>query len=507
MKSDEQTFSSFLHNLKRHARSALVAAVVVLLGMTYFVFSMPAVYQASASLQIVQADVQPETLGGTGAREYVEQRLQRARQRVLTADNIDKFIATHKLYQDDDQPVTPEQARARFNESIVVAPQVTGVIDPRSMRAGDLTYGFNVGFNDSDPAVARDVANEVADLFIKLSAVQTKDDAERAIGFLRDQADQLEADLRDREARLADFRRAHGGGLPENLESNRLRAMNLERDLARVDDDLRAATGRKELLEVQLRDTPPMRPVLDVTGQPVVRGEDRLAAAQQELVAALAKYSEDHPDVRRLRREIASLSSGLPSGAASMPNNPTYLQLQTQLNSADTAVRDLASRRYDLTQQLSELQSAIYDSPMYQKQYADLVRDYELVKTQYEGMRQRQATAEVTERAAGTDAAESYVLINPAALPESPAEPDRISLMFLAVVLSVAAALGVVALRNATDSTIRGSADVTALFGSAPLGHVPDMMTAVELRRKRSRDIALVVGACAAAAVVLVAVR
>jgi hypothetical protein len=60
-----------------------------------------------------------------------------------------------------------------------------------------------------------------------------------------------------------------------------------------------------------------MRPVLDATGQPVVRGEDRLAAAQQELVAALAKYSEDHPDVRRLRREIDTLTAQIPSGAAS----------------------------------------------------------------------------------------------------------------------------------------------------------------------------------------------
>ena len=506
MKSDEQTFSSFLQSLKRHARSALVAAVVVLLGMTYFVFSMPAVYQATASLQIVQPDVQPETLGGTGDREYVEQRLQRARQRVLTAENIDKFISTHKLYPDDGEAQPPEQARARFNESIVVAPKVTGVIDPRSMRAGDLAYGFDVGFQDADPAVARDVANEVADLFIKLSAVQTQEDAERAIGFLRSQADQLETDLREREARLADFRRTHGGGLPENLEGNRLRAMNLERDLARVDDDLRAAKGRKELLEVQLSDTPPMRPVLDVTGQPIVRGEDRLAAAQQELVAALAKYSEDHPDVRRLRREIATLSAGMPSGAASIPNNPTYVQLQTQLNAADAAVRDLVSRRYDLSRQLSDLQSAIYDSPMYQKQYADLVRDYELVKTQYEGMRQRQAAAQVTEQAAGADASETYVLINPAALPESPVEPDRVSLMFLAVVLSIAAAIGVVALREATDSTIRGNGDVTALFGSAPLGNVPTMMTAVELRKKRFGELALVAGALAAAAVVLVAV-
>ena len=66
-------------------------------------------------------------------------------------------------------------------------------------------------------------------------------------------------------------------------------------------------------------------PSIDQTGQSVLRGEDRLAAAQQELVAALARYSEDHPDVRRLRREIATLTSetgGSPDCRADQPDLP-----------------------------------------------------------------------------------------------------------------------------------------------------------------------------------------
>ncbi len=92
MKHDDQSFGTFLHVLRRHARVALLAAFAVLFVMTCVVFAMPAIYESSASLQIVQPEVAPDTLGATTSREYVEQRLQRARQRVLTLANFEKGL-------------------------------------------------------------------------------------------------------------------------------------------------------------------------------------------------------------------------------------------------------------------------------------------------------------------------------------------------------------------------------------------------------------------------------
>ena len=70
------------------------------------------------------------------------------------------------------------------------------------------------------------------------------------------------------------------------------------------------------------------------------------------------------------------------------------------------------------------------------------MRDYEVIKTQYEQMRAQQATAELQSKVAGSAAAETYVLINPARVPEDPVQPDRLALMFLGIVLAIAAGLG-----------------------------------------------------------------
>lgn len=487
MTPDDRNFSDLVRNLKNRARPAAITSLAVLVVASALVFLLPAVYESSATLLIEQMSMPAELTGGAGAQDYVEQRLQRTRQRVLTDQNVESFVGRYSMYESMEM----EDRLAEFNANVFITPQVTGVIDPKSMRAADLTYAFDVGFRHSDPDVAQKIANELSDLFVKSSATQAKEDAEREIAFAKTESERLASELREREARLTEFRLKHPGGLPEDRVRNQERAMQYERDRALVDSDLRAARARQELYTAQMRDTPRDSPVLDETGQVVLRGADRLAAAQQELVAARAKYSEDHPDVRRLKREIAQLSAAASSGSSSAPTNPAYIQLQSQANAAAIEVRELTARRAQLSAQLENAQGAVSLSPRLEEQYTDLVRDYEVIKTQYEQMRAQQASAELRAKVAGSAAAETYVLINPARVPEDPVQPDRFALMFLGIVLAVAAGIGTAFMLHAADSTIRGTSDVVALAGAEPFAHVPTIRSRAEVQRHRLGMIAL----------------
>jgi len=505
MKADDRNFSDLVRILKNRARPAALTSLGVLVVASALVFLLPAVYESSATLLIEQMSMPAELTGGAGAQDYVEQRLQRTRQRVLTDENIESFIGRYSLYESDLDSTAMEDRLATFNANVLITPQVTGVIDPKSMRAADLTYAFNVGFRHSDPNVAEKIANELATLFVSSSAMQAKEDADREIVFAKTEAERLASELREREARLAEFRQAHPSGLPDDRVRNQERAMQYERDRAMVDSDLRAARARLELYTAQLRDTPRDSAVIDETGQLVLRGADRLAVAQQELVAARAKYSDDHPDVRRLRREIAQLSADTSASSTSAPTNPAYIQLQSQANAAAIEVRELSARRGEISAQLSSAQGAVSLSPRLEEQYTDLVRDYEVIKAQYEQMRAQQASAELRSKVAGSAAAETYVLINPARVPEDPIEPDRFALMFLGIVFAAAAGFGVAFAMNATDATIRGSTDVVALAGAEPFAHVPLIRSRSEIRREKLGNLALA-GGIGAIVLVLLAV-
>lgn len=473
MNREENSFRDFSRILKKRFRLALGVTLGFFLVFSTVVFMLPAVYESRATLLIEQPEVQPELLGGSGSREYVEQRLQRTRQQVLTADNVKMLIVKHRLYGVENTNQLTDEVVSRFNENVGVTSQVTGVVDPRTMREANLTYAFDVSFRSDSAQLAQSLTMELADLFILSNVQRAELEAEKTISFLRREADRLQEQLQEHEERLAEFRRANLGTLPENREQNLFRSRDLERDLARVDDDLRAASARKQLLETQLLDMPKNRPLLDENGQTVISGAERLDAAQQELVGALAKYSESHPDVRRLRREVERLSTDTNDGTVDEgPSNPAYSQLLAQIQSAEVDIRELRARRNMLSGDLARVQGAIFRSPEYEQQYTDLVRDYDTIKAQYNQMRQRQQLAEVSKKAAGADAVESYVLINPALLPTEPVEPARMALLFLALVLSLFAFFGIISFKEVNDKTVRGAGDIAAL--SIPiLGHIP----------------------------------
>jgi hypothetical protein len=153
--------------------------------MAVVVFLLPAVYEASATLLIEKSSLPVELSGGADAQEYVEQRLQRARQRVLTDENVQSLIERHHLYASD----ALEDQLVEFDENVLITPQVTGVIDPQTMRAAELTYAFDVGFRDSNPEMSQIVANELAGLFVAASSAQAKEEADRAVEFAKVEAE------------------------------------------------------------------------------------------------------------------------------------------------------------------------------------------------------------------------------------------------------------------------------------------------------------------------------
>ncbi len=169
-------------------------------------------------------------------------------------------------------------------------------------------------------------------------------------------------------------------------------------------------------------------------------------------------------------------------------------------------MRELSARRNELSGQISSAQGDVTLSPRLEEQYTDLVRDYEVIKAQYEQMRAQQANAELQSKAASGTAAESYVLINPATTPEDPVQPDRLALMFLGIVLAVAAGLGAAFVLNVTDSTVRGNGDIVALAKVEPFAHVPTIRSRSELQRRRILDITMAASMAGIALILLLIV-
>ncbi len=147
------------------------------------------------------------------------------------------------------------------------------------------------------------------------------------------------------------------------------------------------------------------------------------------------------------------------------------------------------------------------EPPRIQKRYQELTQDYEVSKATYEDLRAKLAEAEIGKNLEVDRKGEHFTLIEPPLVPQEPASPDRPVVMLLGAVLSLLLAVGVAALLEALDGTVRGRRDLVSLVaGVPPLAIIPDIeleQPAARIWRRRAilAGVGLAVLAAAALAV------
>jgi uncharacterized protein involved in exopolysaccharide biosynthesis len=517
--------------LRRRWRPTILVFAVVALGSIYIAYTLPAIYESSATVLIEEQGI-PTDMVTTTVDAYAEQLLQTILQRVLAAPRVIEMIESFDLYSAERNSVAEDELIAMFRDGVSMKPQNVTSVNSRTGREAIVTFGFKISFQYSDPITARNVTQKLADLFVIENAVLRGEAASRTTAFFDAEADDLQSRLDDIAEQIALFKESHTNNLPEDQVVNLRTLERLEEELRQVETRIREVRESKALLETEIADTPKYRPVIDESGDPVFGASDRLAEAQQELIrlqgrysnnhpdiialkreiaalsasptnlanlaedvrsqlqirrqelaAARQAYSENHPDVTRLRDSVASLSSQLrdleeqlsssSSIGVAQPNNPVYLNLRTRLGTAESELRDLRNRRAELKGRITEFDRKMAAFPQVERDYDALIQERDVLQARYRELRDKEGDAERAEALEKGEFAERLNIIEPPRAPSNPISPNRLSLSFLGVVLAMALGLGVASLAESMDTKVRGRRDIYQLLDAPPIGIIP----------------------------------
>jgi len=189
-------------------------------------------------------------------------------------------------------------------------------VDPITLEVLRESNAFSVHYHNPDPERAALVTQRISDLFLTYNRQTRSERATETYEFLAEQARAMEARIVEAEKRIAQFKAENSAALPETQVRNQAAAERAERDLINLEGDMRAAEDRKAVLTLQLGK---INPTLGgITGNP----QTELAALQQQLADARVRYTPDHPDVKRLQRQIEALMAQT-GGVASTVAEPT----------------------------------------------------------------------------------------------------------------------------------------------------------------------------------------
>ena len=525
---------------KRKSSISLIVIFIFALAVA-IAFLLPSIYRSSATILIEQQEI-PQELVMSTVTSYASERIRTIEAQVMSRTNLFKIIDKFNLYESKRKFETSEEIIERMREDTKLEVISADVVDPRTGRPSEATIAFSLSYEGESPAAVQRVASELTTLYLNENLRNRTSKAEETSSFFDEETRRLGTLISDLEEKLASFKEKNADILPELQQLNMQILQRIETDVASTEAQLQNLEERKFYLQGQLTQIQP--------SSPLVQGASmQLTMREAEYASARSRYSEDHPDLQRLKNEIASLKletgaggdtkvlardlSGLKaelaqarekytpdhpdviglesrietlekelkaskqkteeSASAIQPDNPAYITLRAQLEAAGSEARSIVDKLKSFKKKQAELEDNLRKAPQAEREYLGLKRDYENAVMRYQETRAKQMQADVAQTLESESKGERFTLIDPPALPERPVSPNRIAILFLGLILSLGGGIGFGLVADAISGAIHGAKGVQMVLGLLPLSVIPYQMNTYDLiKRKKTRRIILI---------------
>ena len=544
MNEDGYSLYDFAGLLRRRGKSIILVTLAVALLSIVITYSIEDLYRSTGTIVIEDPEVSQSFLPGTYQSPDHEQRIARINDGVMTRDNLLRIVEKHNLYLDDRKNGSAGSVVGMLRRNVELD-LLLSEDDPRTRDDGEV-IGFKVSYYHPEPDVAKAVARDIVELYQSVNKERRQEAYVETAAALSREAKNLSAQVSRYESELAKFKAQNPGALPEDRNYNRAVIERKARDLDGLDREIRSLQERKTILQSQLAQTPPWIAAVGPDGQAVGATSDRLRTLEAEYLRLIGIYSQDHPDVQRIKREIAALSGGdagvalrqaaeaqlaskrieltdartqygpnhpdvvslsrtveklqqqiasLPdSGDGPPPNNPTYVNLELQLRGVNTELNALRADKQQLENQTVELDRKAQVAPEVERQYLELTRDLDLARQQYRDIKSREMAVERAGVLEEEELSERYVVTQKPGLPYEPAFPNRPLFIAIGLFLAVTIGLAYGMSAEAFDGSIRTTRDVQKILEMPPIAAIPVIRTAEESRKIRMTNLTYAFG-------------
>jgi uncharacterized protein involved in exopolysaccharide biosynthesis len=535
------SLADLIEVVRRRGRAIALTFAAALFATCVLALAWPPTYRSTGTILIEQQEI-PVDLVRSTVTSYADQRVQIISQRVMTTTNLLEIIRRYDLYQNLQKRESREKVIERMRDDIRFRMISADVVDPRTGVPRQATIAFTVSYDNASPDLAVKVANEITSLYLNENLSSRNRLAEDASSFLTTEGDRLSAQIAELEKKLSEFKEKNVNQLPELVQFNMQLLDRTEQQIRDAQSEQRSLTQQRVYLEAQLAQLKPNSVMFSDSGERILTTTDRLRSLKSELASARALYAPDHPDITRLTREIAGLEAqgevavddndllrqleaargalgaarekyspehpdvkNLERTVAALeaqlaqpraavkprvdetPDNPAYIQIKAQLSSVLNDQRSLTVKIASLREQWDSLTRKVAMSPVVEREYRELARDYENARLRYQEVRGKQMEAQLAQNLETNRKGERFTLIEPPLPPEEPVSPNRLAVFVIGLILSAALAAAFAALREATDTSVRGRRDVELLASGAPLALIPEIITAADIERVRRR--------------------
>ncbi len=460
----DQESSNLLNNLpvilwQRRWLVIIPAVLITLIGIAA-AFLIPSSYRAKAEL-LVESQNLPNSTVSASLDNVIDRRIAKIRQQILSRPDLVGLIQANNLYDANDrkQPlsVLVERIRAATDISAVDAE----IKSQGGQNAGSIA--FQLTFDYPAAAQAQLVAQTFVDRLLRLDASQTQSEAQANVHFLEDQETALQTQVAEQEAQINQITGDNGSAL---ANAGGLGMISLGGN----DYESQIASLRRENVQLQSQ-----------LGGIGLGRDAGVMAAEAQLAAVKAQYSDDYPDVKLAEIRLAAAKANAKTTLSTVITAPVQLQISAN----NQAIAQLEAARGSSLSRAAAIATAQSRGPVVAQHVAQLTAKAQLLRDELGKVSNNLLSARSVVKLANEQLGERLTLIEPPVTPDTPTSPNRPVLILGGIALGLVAGFVLALAVEMFNRPIRSVSALTKLVGVAPLAVIP-VLSEGALRPPRS---------------------
>lgn len=444
----------------------------------YWVSTIPDVYESKARVYVDTQSLLRPLLRGLTVETNPEVQIRLMVKTLLSRQNLEKIMRMSDLDLNADTTQEFEGIVSNLRNNLKIG------------TAGRENI-YTLSIQNQNPEVAKDIVLNAVTVFIENTLGETRNDSDSAQKFLTTQIDEYEKRLSSAESKLSDFKQKYSdilpgqnGGYYNKLSSAKERVKSLELEILEANTRLKSAKAQIQRESGAMSD-----PDNKIKSNDSIQTtfDNRIAELETTLDTLLLRYTEQHPDVKELKRRLAHLnnqrsaeikkfidaSSNVNDGSiGSLSQSPVLQDVQIQINQLVSQIASLNVRAESYRDEVSNLESKIHILPEIEAELVALNRGYDITKRKYDELLNRRETAQLAQQADETTDKIQFRVIDPPTVPSKPIGPKRILFYIGILIIGVGAGGGLSFLFSQLNPVVTSASQVSRATGIPIFGVV-----------------------------------
>lgn len=450
--------------LKRRWYLIIPFCLAMIVGI-YLAVTLPKMYEASTRIMVQPQEV-PKDYVRSVVTTNIATRINSITQLLKSRTTLEQLITRYKLFSE------PEYDKMYLEDKVkMLSKNISIKLGRTTVKEGSGL--FTVSFKGSDPAKVLNIANILAEYVIDENLKVRESYALGTTKFLDEELDSIRQKLIEQESALNQYRQKHMGELPNQLDSNLKILQRLQEQLNLSKENLRNINDNIVALKNSLYDN----------AMPEKEGSYKnISQMRKKLMDLKLKYTDQHPDVIRLKKMIEQVSSSDEDGVEKHGADLRISELEKE--------KTIIQKEIDkLTAKIAGYQKRIENTPKRELELISLQRDYDNVRKTYNSMLSRKLESEISVNLERKQKGEQLYIVDYARLPKKPISPDMRRIFLFSIAAGLGIGGGIIYLLEFMNNSFRSLEDIQSYLGLPVLASFPTVLHPKDIFIKRVNNI------------------